>query len=104
MSKESSSSSGVGFLGFLCLLFIGLKLTHFIDWSWWWITAPVWIPAGLVVLGLAGYGIILLLERKKKRVTFEAPKDTFPGNNSKFMKKLNEAMEASEKKRNEKLN
>jgi len=24
----------------LTLLFIGLKLTEHIDWSWWWILAP----------------------------------------------------------------
>ena len=28
----------------LLLLFIGLKLANIIDWSWWWVTAPFWIP------------------------------------------------------------
>lgn len=42
MSSSSSSSSGIGFCGLLCIVFIVLKLTGFIDWSWWWITAPVW--------------------------------------------------------------
>lgn len=28
----------------LALLFIALKLTHQIDWSWAWILAPIWIP------------------------------------------------------------
>lgn len=27
----------------LFLLFLGLKLTGHIDWSWWWVTAPLWI-------------------------------------------------------------
>lgn len=26
----------------LFLLFLGLKLASVIDWSWWWVTAPVW--------------------------------------------------------------
>lgn len=26
----------------LTVLFIGLKLTGVIDWSWWWVTAPIW--------------------------------------------------------------
>ena len=26
----------------LTVLFIGLKLTGYITWSWWWITAPMW--------------------------------------------------------------
>jgi hypothetical protein len=34
MSKSSSSSSGIGFGGLLTILFIGLKLTNYIDWSW----------------------------------------------------------------------
>lgn len=28
-------------------LFLVLKLTHAIDWSWWWIFAPIWIPFAL---------------------------------------------------------
>lgn len=33
----------IGFFGLLTLLFIGLKLTSYITWSWWWILAPIWI-------------------------------------------------------------
>jgi len=48
MSKaSSSSSSGIGFCGLLTILFIGLKLTHYIDWSWWWVLSPLWISAGI---------------------------------------------------------
>ena len=37
MSKSNSNSSGgIGFFGMLTILFIGLKLTGHIDWSWWW--------------------------------------------------------------------
>jgi hypothetical protein len=28
---------------YLTLTFIILKLCHYIDWSWWWVTAPLWI-------------------------------------------------------------
>ncbi len=27
----------------LLILFIALKLTNHIDWSWWWVLSPVWI-------------------------------------------------------------
>lgn len=40
--KVNVSSSGVRFTGLLFLVFLVLKLTHVIDWSWWWITAPLW--------------------------------------------------------------
>lgn len=34
----------------LLLLFIALKLTHVIAWSWLWVLAPFWIPAGVVLV------------------------------------------------------
>lgn len=48
--KSSSSSSGIGFVGLLTVLFIGLKLTNYIDWSWWWVLSPIWISWALVLL------------------------------------------------------
>lgn len=53
MSGESAEtkSGGIGFLGLLTILFIGLKLTNYIDWSWWWVLAPMWLPVA-VVLGV----------------------------------------------------
>ena len=48
-SSSSSSSSGIGFCGLLTVLFIALKLTKVIDWSWWWILAPLWLPACIVL-------------------------------------------------------
>lgn len=43
MSNNTAPSSGIGFVGLLIILFIGLKLTGFIDWSWWWVLFPLWI-------------------------------------------------------------
>jgi hypothetical protein len=39
------------FFVLLGLLFIGLKLTNFIDWSWWWVLAPLYGPF-VVVIGV----------------------------------------------------
>lgn len=38
------------FMGLLTILFIGLKLTNYIDWSWLWVLAPLWIPITLILL------------------------------------------------------
>lgn len=65
MSERGSTarSGGVTFPGLLTVLFVGLKLTHHIDWSWWWVVSPIWIGFGvimawiviiLVVAGIAG--------------------------------------------------
>jgi hypothetical protein len=49
MSERKSNSGGIGFFGLLTILFIGLKLTGAIDWSWWWVLAPLWVPFLLLV-------------------------------------------------------
>lgn len=33
----------------LGLIFITLKLTGVIAWSWWWVLSPFWIPVALAV-------------------------------------------------------
>ena len=51
MSDNSqSASSGIGFFGLLTILFIGLKLTHNIDWGWEWVLAPLWMPLTLIIV------------------------------------------------------
>ena len=51
MSSESSSG-GIGFCGLLTIVFIVLKLTKYIDWSWLWVFSPLWIPIALLLLVL----------------------------------------------------
>lgn len=50
MSNNAGASGGIGFTGLLAIVFIVLKLTSVIDWSWWWVLSPVWIPTGIVLL------------------------------------------------------
>lgn len=50
MEKSSSSSSGgIGFVGLLTVVFITLKLTGVIGWSWWWVLSPILIGTGIVL-------------------------------------------------------
>jgi hypothetical protein len=63
-SNSSSSSSGIGFPGLLTVLFIGLKLTGHITWSWWWVLSPLWISALLAVAILAIVFILALIADK----------------------------------------
>lgn len=48
-SSPSASTGGIGFLGLLTVLFVGLKLTGYIGWSWWWVLVPLWGPTVLVL-------------------------------------------------------
>lgn len=52
MSESNSTNSGIGIGTVLFVVFLVLKLTHVIGWSWWWVTAPLWIPAALGVLAI----------------------------------------------------
>jgi len=49
-SKETVSSGGIGLGGVLFVVFLVLKLTGYIDWSWWWVTAPLWLPVAIVLV------------------------------------------------------
>ena len=47
----------------LTILFVGLKLAGFIDWSWWFVFSPLWISliiAGIIMSVVGGGGIIIL--------------------------------------------
>lgn len=50
--NKSSSSSSIGFLSLLALLFIALKLMSFIDWDWWVVLLPLYAPFGVVMVVL----------------------------------------------------
>jgi len=50
MVKQVNNNNGIGFLGLLAVLFIALKLTGVIAWSWFWVLSPIWIAVLLVLL------------------------------------------------------
>ena len=63
MSKSSSSSSGgIGFTGLLTILFIALKLTNVISWSWWWVLSPLWLGIVFIIVLIAVVAIIGMSE------------------------------------------
>jgi hypothetical protein len=41
--------TGIGLDVILFVVFLILKLTGHIDWSWWWVTSPLWIPIAIVI-------------------------------------------------------
>ena len=43
------------------LLFLGLQLTGHISWSWWWVTAPLWLPFTVVLGVLVVAGVTFAL-------------------------------------------
>lgn len=75
-SSSSSTSNGMGFFGWLTLVFIVLKFnpgSHLDspveDWSWWWVLSPLWISFLLVIFILGGIllGTVTMDRRDRKR-------------------------------------
>jgi hypothetical protein len=62
MSNNSNSSSGLGLGVILFLIFMVLKLTGYITWSWWYVTLPLWGPISLVLVIM---GIVALVAYNK---------------------------------------
>lgn len=63
--SDSKTTSGISLTGVLFLIFLVLKLTGLIDWSWWWVTSPLWIPIvllfGVLVIVVIAVAVALLL-------------------------------------------
>lgn len=69
MSKDDKYKIIRVILTLILLIFIILKLTHIVSWSWWWVTSPIWLPFIIVfvpatlklIIGL----IKIFIEEKK---------------------------------------
>ena len=48
MENDNARSGGIGFFGLLGIVFITLKLCGVIDWEWWLVLAPIWVPVLVV--------------------------------------------------------
>lgn len=52
MSENTNATVNISWSMVLFIVFLILKLTHVIDWSWWWVTSPLWIGAALILIGI----------------------------------------------------
>jgi len=57
MADSRTVSVGTGPCFILFVVFLVLKLTKVIGWSWWWVTSPLWIPTAIAV---AIFGVLFL--------------------------------------------
>jgi len=53
-----NSSGGIGFAGLLTIVFITLKLTGVIDWSWIWVLCPIWLG---IAIPIVLFSVILII-------------------------------------------
>lgn len=64
MSESKTNTGGISFIGLLTILFIALKLTNYINWSWWWVLSPMWISLSLLLLVFLGIYIYVIFIKK----------------------------------------
>jgi small Trp-rich protein len=60
MDNKQTASSGIGLGGLIFIVFLVMKLAEIgqvANWSWWWVTSPLWIPVALI-LGI--FGVVLI--------------------------------------------
>lgn len=61
-NSNVSSTGGIGFVGLLAILFIALKLTGVINWSWLWVLSPIWIPFAFAIVLVAIFFVFFLIK------------------------------------------
>lgn len=64
--SDNATYGGPSTFTIVQLTFVVLKLTKVIDWSWWWVMAPTWIPVGLLLV--IGLGFLILQGSKLRRI------------------------------------
>lgn len=68
MSQQVTNNYGIGFLPLLAIVFIVLKLTGIITWSWFWVLSPIiaivvlWL---IVFFGLLAYAVYRDSQRRR---------------------------------------
>ena len=64
--RNDGKVAGVSFTGVLQIIFLVLKLTGLINWSWLWVLAPTWISIGLFVVVLLVLLVVMLISEARE--------------------------------------
>lgn len=67
MNNKNNNSSGLWVLGVLQIVFLVLKLTGLITWSWVLVLIPLWISLGILALVVVAVIIAVCLEQFKRK-------------------------------------
>ena len=63
LEKSRKSYMNSIFVELITVAFVVLRLLNIIDWSWWWVLSPLWIPCGLAILALIIIWVVSLTKR-----------------------------------------
>ena len=59
-TNQTVRTGGVSLCTLLTVAFVILKLCKVIDWSWWWVLAPLWGPWALVFVVVGLFGLVVV--------------------------------------------
>ena len=66
--SKKQTTGGVSIFGVLTIIFVVLKLTGLITWSWVWVLAPLWIPLALIlVIAFIAAIVIAVMQKEESR-------------------------------------
>jgi hypothetical protein len=63
-SNSTATNGGISLGGLLFIIFLVLKLTGLIDWSWVWVTSPLWAPLAVAIIGVLGVVVARALTKR----------------------------------------
>lgn len=103
----TSKSSNVSFFGLLTIVFIVLKLLNKIDWSWFWVLSPLFLPVTIIIIGVLIWavvkGVFKTIKQRNGIKIFEKIKDNKLDNNlsekykSKWQERYSQVLENQKK-------
>ena len=66
-NNNNNAGGGMGLGTILFLIFLVLKLTNYIDRSWWWVSSPLWITAILYIVIVTVFVMFFDKRRGRKK-------------------------------------
>ena len=64
--KFNIPTGSISLCNMMFIAFLVLKLCHVIEWSWWWVTAPLWMPVAIaIIVAILVVGSGVFLESRK---------------------------------------
>lgn len=63
-----ATSSGISLCSLLTVAFVVLRLCKVIDWSWWWVLSPLWMPWAIAFVVMGIVGTIVVAVKVCKRI------------------------------------
>ena len=58
---DNTGNTSLSLMSVLLIIFVVLKLKDNIDWNWWWVLSPIWIPFILIVSGVSILLVLVLI-------------------------------------------